>query len=71
MYPGQILQVELCTPCNNEPSILYAEVNSMHLPYTACKVAPHGETNIIYNYAKPANFVIVSEATNKLDVKCF
>ena len=68
VYPGQILQVELCTPCNNELSILYAEVNSVHLPYSACKVAPHGETNIIYNYAKPANFIIVSEATNKCEL---
>ena len=63
VYPGQMLQVELCTPCNHELSILYAEVNSIHLPNSACKVAPHGETNFIYNYAKPANFIIVSEAT--------
>ena len=68
VYPGQILQVELCTPCNNELSILYAEVNSVHLPYSACKVAPHGETNFIYNYTKPANFIIVSEATNKCEL---
>ena len=63
VYPGQILQVELCTPCNDEASILYAEVNSINLPNSACKVAPHGETNYIYNYAKPVKFIIVSEAT--------
>ena len=68
VYPGQMLQVELCTPCNDEPSILYAEVNSIHLPNSACKVAPHGETNFIYNYAKPANFIIVSEATNTCEL---
>ena len=32
MYPGQMLQIELCTPCNHGASILYAEVNSIHLP---------------------------------------
>ena len=46
VYPGQMLQVELCTPCYDEPSILYAEVNSIHLPNLACKVAPHDETNL-------------------------
>ena len=25
VYPGQMLQAELCTPCNAEPSVLYAE----------------------------------------------
>ena len=68
VYPGQMLQVELCTPCNDELSILYAEVNSIHLPNSACKVAPHGETNFIYDYAKPANFIIVSEATNTCEL---
>ena len=29
VYPGQTLQLELCTPCNDEPSILYAEVSSI------------------------------------------
>ena len=56
VYPGQMLQVELCTSCNDELFILYAEVNSIHLPNSACKVAPHGETNFIYDYAKPANY---------------
>ena len=64
VYPGQTLQLELCTPCNDEPSILYAEVSSIHLPNSTCKVASHTETNVIHNYSKPANFTIVSEATN-------
>ena len=64
VYPGQTLQLELCTPCNDEPSILYAEVSSIHLPNSMCKVASQTETNVIHNYSKPANFTIVSEATN-------
>ena len=46
LYPGQMLQVELCTPFNDKPSTAYAEVNSIYLPTSACKVAP--QTEIIY-----------------------
>ena len=48
----KVLQVGLCTPCNDEPSVLYAEGISIHLPKSTCKVASHGETNFIYNYSK-------------------
>ena len=56
-------EVELCTPCNDEPSTLYAEVNSIHdhLPTSACKVAP--QTEIIYtirNHSKNFSFIIRS-----------
>ena len=69
VYPGQILQVDLCTPCNDEPSTLYAEVNSIHLPDTACKVAPQTDkANIISNYSKQFNFTIISEATNSCEL---
>ena len=64
VYPGQTLQLELCTPCNHEPSILYAEVSSMHLPNSTCKVASQTATNVIHNYSTPVSFTIVSEATN-------
>ena len=69
VYPGQILQVELCTPCNDKPSTLYAEVNSIHLPTTACKVAPQTEViNTISNYSKNITFTIVSEGTNECEL---
>ena len=69
VYPGQMLQVELCTPCNDKISTLYAEVNSIHLPNTACKVAPNTDTvNIISNYSKNVTFTIVSEATNECEL---
>ena len=63
MYHGQMLQVELCTPFNDKPSTLYAEVNSIYVPTSACKVAP--QTEIIYiisKYSKNFTFIIVSEA---------
>ena len=69
VYPGQMLQVELCTPCNDKISTLYAEVNSIHLPNTACKVASKTDTvNIISNYSKNVTFTIVSEATNECEL---
>ena len=65
VYSGQILQVDLCTPCNDEPSTLYAEVNSMHLPDTSCKVGSQTETmKTISNYSKMLSFTIVSDATD-------
>ena len=64
VYPGQTLQVELCTPCDNEPSTLYPEVSGVHLPNSTCKVASYTETNIIYDHSSTVNFTIVSEATD-------
>ena len=64
VYPGQKLQLQLCTPCNDEQSILYAEVSSIHLPNSTCKIASEIETNVIGKYSKPAHFTIVSEAAN-------
>ena len=69
IYPGQTLQVELCTPCDDKPSTLYAEVNSIHLPASACKVAPQTETtSIISNYSTKVNFTIVSDATKECEL---
>ena len=68
VYPGQMLQLDLCTPCNHDPSILYAEVISIHLPKSICNVASHTQTYIIYNYSNPANFTIVSEANNTCEL---
>ena len=65
VYPGQRLQVELCTPCHNEHFTLYAEINSIHLPDSACKVAPQTDIiNTISKYSKTFTFIIVSEATS-------
>ena len=69
VYPGQTLQVELCTPCNDKPSTLYAEINSIHLPTSACKVSSSTKTtSIISNYSTKVNFTIVSEATNECEL---
>ena len=63
VYPGQMLQLELCTPFSDKPSTLYVEVNSIYLPTSACKIAPHTEIiYIISKYSKNFTFIIVSEA---------
>ena len=63
VYPGQRLQVKLCMPCIDESSTLYAEINSIHLPQSACKVAPQTDIiNTISNYSKSFSFIIVTEA---------
>ena len=64
MYPGQALQVELCTPCDNETSALYPEVSGVHLPKSTCKVASYTEMNVIYGHSTTVNFTIISESTN-------
>ena len=65
VYPGQRLQVELCTPCHDEHFTLYAEINSIHLPDSAFKVAPQTDIiNTISKYSKTFTFIIVSEVTS-------
>ena len=68
VYPGQTLQLQLCTPCSEEISILYAEVNSIHQPNSTCKVASEIKTNFISKHAKLANFTIISEAANTCEL---
>jgi len=69
VYPGQILQAELCTPCNDKLSTLYAEVNDINLPSSLCKVVPQTDKiNTISNYSKKFNFTIVSEVLNSCEL---
>lgn len=58
----QMLQVELCTPCNDNSSTLYAEINNVQLPNSACEVVPQKDK--ISNYYVQVTFTIVSEAVN-------
>ena len=63
VYPGQTLETHLCTPCHDEISIVYAEVNSILLPNSSCKVATQdNKLTTITNYSKQVNFTIVSES---------
>ena len=69
VYPGQKLQVELCTPCSDKDSILYAETNNVQLPKSACKIAHQTQlVNFITNNSTMVIYTIVSEANNSCEL---
>ena len=69
VYPGQMLQVELCVPCSDQYSVLYAEIHNTLLPESACKLAHQTEiVNIITNNSEMVNYTIVSEANHSCEL---
>ena len=63
VYPGQILQIELCIPrAVSGEHFLHVETHSASLPNTTCKIADQTELiNSIRNHSGTFNFSIVSE----------
>ena len=64
IYPGQVLNVELCLPNNNEESgILYAETHNVNLPQSACKINGYRSVSHIFNnsQSKIVHFPIAAE----------
>ena len=63
VYPGQMLQVDLCMPQADKRHSIYAETHAISLPSSACKLAHQTEfINSIGNESKTFNFTIISEA---------
>ena len=66
VFPGQVLQVDLCAPHgsdSDENYILVAETLNTFLPTSACKVKHQSEMiNVISSSSKTYNFTIVSES---------
>ena len=63
VYPGQVLQLGLCTPCSDETFILYTETYDSLQINSSCKINNPAEImNAISNYSKLINYTIVSEA---------
>ena len=62
VYPGQILQANLCNMCSNDDSaVLYAEVHNINLPNSSCKIAHQSQLiNVIGNHSNAVNYTIVS-----------
>ena len=62
VYPGQMLQANLCNMCSNDDSaVLYAEVHNINLPASACKIYHQYQLiNIIGNHSTAVNYTIVS-----------
>ena len=63
VYPGQLLQVGLCTPYSNydRPLVLYTEVHKSLLTNLSCRITNHAELFVISNYSKIINYTIASE----------
>ena len=69
VYPGQKLQVELCMPCSDNYSILYAETHNTLLPQSACKIAHQSElVNFITNNSKIVSYTIVSKVNDSCEL---
>ena len=63
VYPGQVLQLGLCTPCSDKTFILYTETYDSLQINTSCRINnPTEILNTISNYSKLINYTIVSEA---------
>ena len=62
VYPGQVLQINLCMPQANKDYIITIETHSVNLPSSACKLAHQTEfINSIGNNSKTFNFTIITE----------
>ena len=62
VYPGQVLQVDLCMPQADKRHSIYAETHAITLPNSSCKLAHQTEfINCIGNESKTFNFTIISE----------
>ena len=64
-----MLQVELCVPCSDQYSVLYAEIHNTLLPGSVCKLAHQTEiVNIITNNSEMVSYTIVSEANHSCEL---
>ena len=69
VYPGQLLQINVFTPCSKNTSVIYAETHNNLLPSRACKIAHQTELlNTINNRAGILNFTIVSNSTGMCEL---
>ena len=69
VYPGQVLQIDLCAPNGDEDSILYVETHSKFLPTSACKIAHQAELlQTISSYSTTVNFTIVTEEKETCEI---
>ena len=69
VYPGQMLQTELCVPCSFNYSVLYVETHEALIPKSACKVAHRTEiSNTINGNSLTVSYTIVSEVNNSCEL---
>ena len=72
VFPGQVLQVDLCVPHESDDDeifALYVDTHNKFLPSSACKVAHQNQMiSTISNSSKTYNFTIVSDSTNECEL---
>ena len=69
IYPGQVLQLQLCIPEAKENYTLYAETLADSLPNSTCVIAHQAELiNIIGSTPKTINFTIISESYKECEL---
>ena len=78
VFPGQVLQVDLCVPHeshNDEIFILYVDTHNVFLPTSACKVVHQNQmistissSSKTYIYIYIYNFTIVSESKDECEL---
>ena len=67
MYPGQVLQVDLCTLDSTKDSFLHVDTHNANLPTSICMIAHRTELiQPITGYAMTFNFTIVVTETQKM-----
>ena len=63
VYPGQLLQVDLCIPQADDSYIIIVETHAVNLPSSACQLAHQTEfINNLKNSSKTINLTIISHA---------
>ena len=63
IYPGQVLQIGLCTPCDDNIFSLYVETHDTFQTNFSCKINNQAEMlNTISNHVNLINYTIGSEA---------
>ena len=69
VYPGQVLQVDLCAPNGDEHFILYVETHNKLLPASACRIAHQAQLlQTIKSYSSTFNFTIVTEEKERCEL---
>ena len=69
IYPGQVLQLQLCIPGVKESYTMYAETLSNSLPSSACKIVHQAELiNTISGIPKTINFTIMSDSYKECEL---
>ena len=69
IYPGQVLQLELCIPDAKDSYNVYVETHAKSLPSSACKIANQVELiHSIGNISEIVNFTIVSDSYKECEL---